>query len=93
MYTNRLTFSFICGIIKLYLQRRKIMAKRLYCPNCMRNCESKKGKKGFSAFWCIVTFGAYIPFYMLKKRQCPMCGCKTLEPAKSEEKIRRIRNG
>jgi len=66
------------------------MAKRMYCPNCMRNCE---GNKEFSAFWAIITFGAYIPYYLLKKHRCPMCSCKTLEPAKGEEEIRRIRNG
>ena len=73
-----------------HTKEEKNMAKRMYCPNCMRNCEAKRK---FSVFWAIVSFGMYIPYYLLKKHQCPMCGCKTLEPAKGEEEIRRIRNG
>lgn len=66
------------------------MAKRLYCPNCMRNCE---GKKKFSVVWAVLFGGMYLIYYAYKKHECSMCGCKTLEPAKGEEEIRRIRNG
>ncbi len=61
--------------------------KRKYCPNCMRNVE---GVKKLSGVYVLLTGGMSL---LGKKYVCPICGCKTLDKPKTDDEVRKIRNG
>ena len=62
---------------------------RKYCPDCGRNVEENKH---FSVFFCLVTVVVpYLIYYAVKKGKCSMCGCKDLQPTKSDREIQEAR--
>ena len=53
----------------------------------MRNVE---GVKKLSGVYVLLTGGMSL---LGKKYVCPICGCKTLDKPKTDDEVRKIRNG
>lgn len=64
------------------------MAKSMYCPDCKRNITPEKKFNWLAFIFLAGVF--YLPVYWLKKKKCPICGNKKLQPAKSDSEINDI---